>query len=385
MKMIVKSSVLLIVITFVSTVSSTSRKCEPVPGCTENGEFYPIGASVPQNTPCKTCYCSENGLECAEIFCDAPPPGCVAQNNPDQCCPEINCGCEVDGVFYPIYEPIPQEDPCTICVCSEYGLECGHLYYDCPFIPRGCVHRNIPGQCCPEILYCGCKVNGTVYPVESDVPSDDSCFTCSCNSFGQFSCKAKIECSKPQPGCVYQTPPGQCCPEILYCGCMVNGTVYPLESDVPSPCFCYCDFKGTVSCEKECPIKKYGCVYQDSPDQCCPELSYCGCMVNGTLYESAIPSDDCPFCTCFFGEVRCEQEECCMKDDGSVYPYDFDIPNDDPCLSCYCSIGYVQCDTKECSEPPPGCENAQPSPGVCCPDFQALGCETSETSEMTTP
>ncbi|CRL03648.1 CLUMA_CG016542, isoform B [Clunio marinus] len=164
MKMIVKSSVFLIVITFVSTASSSSQKCEPVPGCTDNGVFYPIGASVPQNNPCKTCFCAENGLKCAEIACAAPPPGCVTQNNPDRCCPEIlYCGCEVDGTVYKIGDDIPNESPCVTCTCEESDSGGNPSCYSmsCLAPPPGCENvQPPPDVCCPDYQALGCETSG---------------------------------------------------------------------------------------------------------------------------------------------------------------------------------------------------------------------------------
>ncbi|CRL03647.1 CLUMA_CG016542, isoform A [Clunio marinus] len=297
MKMIVKSSVFLIVITFVSTASSSSQKCEPVPGCTDNGVFYPIGASVPQNNPCKTCFCAENGLKCAEIACAAPPPGCVTQNNPDRCCPEIlYCGCEVDGTIYKIGEEIPDNDPCTGCTCevSGNGAEPVCWAVGCGAYPGACVTQNVPGQCCPEILYCGCEVDGTIYKIGEEIPDNDPCSGCTCENSD----------NGPEPLC------------------------WAIACDAPPP----------------------GCVTQNNPDQCCPEILYCGCEVDGTVYK--------------IGD---------------------DIPNESPCVTCTCeesdSGGNPSCYSMSCLAPPPGCENVQPPPDVCCPDYQALGCETDSIDQ----
>ncbi|CRL03667.1 CLUMA_CG016745, isoform A [Clunio marinus] len=362
--MIVKSSVVLIVVTFVSTgeVLFTKlrqhhkKECEPVPGCTDNGVFYPVGASVPQKNPCKTCYCAENGLECAEIACDAPPPGCVTQNNPDQCCPEIlYCGCEVDGAIIKIGEESPDNTPCTNCTCveSDNGPNLSCVVHDCSPTPPGCVTRNNPDQCCPEILYCGCEVDGTIYKVDEEIADNDPCLTCACVARDTVSCN-DMSCDAPPPGCVTQNVPGQCCPEILYCGCEVDGAIIKIGEESPNntPCFnctCLAYDKGpklscvVTDCDLEGELR--GCVTQDVPGQCCPDVLYCGCY----------------------------------DDDGTVYKIGDDVPNKDPCVTCACEArGPVSCYYNSCLAlaPPPGCENAQPSPGACCPDYQALGCET---------
>ncbi|CRL03631.1 CLUMA_CG016584, isoform A [Clunio marinus] len=290
-------------------------------------------------------------------FACPPQPGCVYQNVPRKLCPELlYCGCMVDGILYSFDSDVPHDDPCRSCYCDYGAVYCERK--QCSYPQEGCVYQNIPGQCCPELSYCGCMVDGTVYDFGSYIPVDDPCSVCFCDNIGdigEVSCEQK-ECSYPPPeGCVYQNVPGQCCPELSYCGCMVDGTVYDFESEVPNddPCLsCYCDFNGEVSCmQKECSSPPPGCVYQSVPGKCCPELSYCGCMVDGTVYD-----------------------------------FESDVPDDDPCNSCYCDFnGEVSCMQKECSYPPPGCENAQPSPGVCCPDYQALGCETVETPEIPAP
>ncbi|CRL03666.1 CLUMA_CG016751, isoform A [Clunio marinus] len=283
----------------------------------------------------------------------------------------------------------PDNNPCSDCTCgeSDNGPEPKCTYEDCQPIPFGCVSQVPPGQCCAEILYCGCPgIGERFYRIGEEVPDlfhiEDPCFICTCVARDAVDCNFMF-CDAPPTGCVTQNNPDQCCPEILHCGCEADGKIYKIGDEIPdndpcSTCTCEASDNGAepVCWAVECPAYPENCVTQNVPGQCCPEILHCGCEVDGTIYkyDEIIPHD---YAFRLSGFIRINRDILYERMEISGY---FGRPtHDDPCICCYCDYGEVSCQ-KGCPYPPPGCENAQPSPGFCCPDYKALGCETSGSS-----
>ncbi|CRL03646.1 CLUMA_CG016521, isoform A [Clunio marinus] len=248
--MMMKNLFLIIPLTFVRS------DCETVQGCMENDVFYLDGEVVLQYDPCKICNCIGNEVKCSMMTCAKPLPGCVTQKNPEKCCPEIlYCGCMIDDKMYEYCADVPSSDPCKYCYCDRNGEVSCDVMTECPEQQEECVYQNSPDQCCPEKLYCGCTNDGQVYHAGEEISSIDSCSYCYCEENGEIRCEM-IECPQPQYGCVYYNNPNQCCPEISYCGCMVDGKFYLVGEEVPGPdacTFCFCKAPEVIPCKsKKC-------------------------------------------------------------------------------------------------------------------------------------
>ncbi|CRK95996.1 CLUMA_CG009436, isoform A [Clunio marinus] len=245
-------------------------------------------------------------------------------------CVKKDEGCFENGVFYPNGASVPNDNVCL--------------------------------ECCPEILYCGCRYGDKVYKIGEEIPNGNPCETCTCHSidkevfWGEIAC-SYTTCPLPPPGCEYgDSKPGECCPEISFCGCRIDGKMYEFGEEIidDDPCeTCVCEQGDEIIetqslCRRiECPIQEPGCVYRDRyPDECCPELLYCGCKIDGKVYD--------------IGEV---------------------IPSENPCEFCDCVLDGTYeatsiCETMECRPPPPGCEDIQTPPDVCCLNYDEIGCKT---------
>ncbi|CRK91893.1 CLUMA_CG005513, isoform A [Clunio marinus] len=108
--MIVHNIPLLLTLAFVSTASA-SLQC--VSGCWRNNVFYPIGAEVPSLDSCNTCWCTDSGIACTEIYCppETPEP----------------TGCTQNGINYQDGDEVPSLDSCNTCWCTGSGIACTEI------------------------------------------------------------------------------------------------------------------------------------------------------------------------------------------------------------------------------------------------------------------
>jgi DNA-binding IclR family transcriptional regulator len=138
----------------------------------------------------------------------------------------------VNGTAYDIDEEIPDDDPCVTCTCTEHGEICAAI--GCAFPNCRCGLQPIAreDECCPS---CRCVVNGTAYDIDEEIPDDDPCVTCTCTEHGEIC--AAIGCAFPNCRCGLQpiAREDECCPS---CRCVVNGTAYDIDEEIPDddPC-----------------------------------------------------------------------------------------------------------------------------------------------------
>ncbi|KAK3581988.1 hypothetical protein CHS0354_030936 [Potamilus streckersoni] len=240
--------------------------CPVCVGCEHNGVYYNTGDQMPSDNPCETnCYCGLHGLRaCATMDC--PPSPC---ENPvyvvGECCPR--CGCQQNGQFYSIGDPMPSDNPCeTNCYCAEDGLRaCATM--DCP--PSPCENPiYLVGECCPR---CGCQQNGQFYSIGEAMPSDTPCgFDCTCGENGQIQC-TMVTCA-PVYCEISFVPMGRCCP---VCGCIYRGRLFEI-GDIVRNVRCkplVCQSNGIIKAEPvECPNLRLECINPVIPiGKCCPE------------------------------------------------------------------------------------------------------------------
>lgn len=141
-------------------------KC--VAACEVGGKFYADGDKIPNIDPCKDCVCLKGEEKCAIKDCARPPPGCKAIPVEGQCCPDHKCGCERDGVNYPEGASLPQKRACEDCSCQNGQIRCEGPSA-CEATPPGCTRLPAIGLCCPGFA-CGCEKDGVFYPVGSSKP-----------------------------------------------------------------------------------------------------------------------------------------------------------------------------------------------------------------------
>ena len=107
--------------------------------------------------------------------------GVDAESDPDA------IACYVDGVKYEVRDTVPSDDPCERCSCKmslagHGSVQC--ISIACPLY--SCFNGLVPitkGECCSR---CGCVVNGTTYDMGDPIPKEDPCKSCTCSQEGVF-------------------------------------------------------------------------------------------------------------------------------------------------------------------------------------------------------
>lgn len=91
--------------------------------------------------------------------------------------------------------------------------------------------REVPGECCPEIVRTACRSNGKLYkPGDKWISANDSCVTefCMDGDYGAAKKQETKTCTKQCPvGWEYQEPPiNECCGECKQQFCIVGDVLY---------------------------------------------------------------------------------------------------------------------------------------------------------------
>ncbi|KAH3702913.1 kielin/chordin-like protein [Dreissena polymorpha] len=171
----------------------------------------------------RKCCMSGCGQKCVvpskddcSVVADCMPLTCKRIHMPPgACCPVCkNNGksknCKKNGKIYREGEDVPDDDPCMFCRCDSGEVVCAIM--DCAAPP--CEDPfSIPGQCCPVCnTDTSCKVGDKVFKDLEDIPDENPCESCIC-SRGEVVCST-VFCDVPQ--CVAPavpfTAPGECCP-----------------------------------------------------------------------------------------------------------------------------------------------------------------------------
>ncbi|XP_058385545.1 kielin/chordin-like protein isoform X2 [Diceros bicornis minor] len=207
-------------------------------------------------------------VRCVPMKC-LPSPCPEPVLRPGHCCPTCR-GCTEGGSHWEHgQEWTAPGDPCQICQCLEGHIQCRQR--ECASL---CPYpaRPLPGTCCP--MCDGCFLNGREYRSGEPIGSGDPCSHCHCAN-GSVQCEP-LPCppvSCRHPGRI----PGQCCPVCDGCEYQrhqyQSGETFRLqESGRCVRCSCWA---GEVSCEEqECPVAP--CSLPDSGPQLCPGVCICG-------------------------------------------------------------------------------------------------------------
>jgi hypothetical protein len=165
--------------------------------CVVAGQTFPDGSAVPSSDSCNSCLCNDGDVVCTDINCE--PQGCdLYLEQPDGVCSR------------------PADDPCI-----TQDPDCTDP------IPE------------PEPEEPACEAAGQSFPAGAEVPSGDSCNTCSCDA-GNVVC-TEIACDPVFCAEFVEEPDGVCARFPLDpCGfqdpeCAVApDTTEPIEPAVPT-------------------------------------------------------------------------------------------------------------------------------------------------------
>ncbi|XP_058385581.1 kielin/chordin-like protein isoform X6 [Diceros bicornis minor] len=346
--------------------------CEPgCPGGHRAGETW-------QLEPCVICTCQAGtvqcqGPSCSELNCleSYTPPG--------ECCPVCRPGCEYEGQLYEEGANfLSSSNPCLQCSCLKSLVRCVPM----KCLPSPCPEPVLrPGHCCPTCR--GCTEGGSHWEHGQEwTAPGDPCQICQCLE-GHIQCRQR-ECASlcPYPA---RPLPGTCCP--MCDGCFLNGREYRSGEPIGSgdPCsHCHCA-NGSVQCEP-LPCPPVSCRHPGRiPGQCCPVCD--GCEYQRHQYQSGETfrlqeSGRCVRCSCWAGEVSCEEQECpvapcslpdsgpqlcpaCVLDGEEFAEGVQWEPDGQPCTACSCQDGVPMCRAVLCSPAP--CQHPTQHPGACCP------------------
>ncbi|CRK86365.1 CLUMA_CG000054, isoform A [Clunio marinus] len=377
-------------------------------GCEVDGVLYKNGEDIPDNDPCVFCSCFDNNIQCAAIACGFPAENCEPIYIEGQCCPDFKCieECTVGGVVYQNGDSIPDENPCKNCWCSNGEEHC--VFESCEPTPEGCEEVSLEGKCCPAFeCPLDCVIKGESFRNGQPIPDNDPCKECFCAD-GEEICVV-YACQGPlSEDCQAVFTEGRCCPEFVCPNtCTIDDVVYQNEQSIPQkdPCTsCFC-FDGLVTCSTTAclgpPIQE-NCELIVDEEKCCPTYACeSDCIIGGVLYkdgEDINYDNPCKICKCSQGREICaaidcppppesfckpiyHEDQCCPDYDcshgcnykGEFYPDGFDVPSDDPCEHCECDDDEIVCYYQDCPAPPDYCEGV-PIPGQCCRDYSDCGC-----------
>ncbi|XP_072241827.1 kielin/chordin-like protein [Leuresthes tenuis] len=357
--------------------------CQHCRGCTHAGVRYEHGDKWrPAENPCDVCSCLDGHVCCVREQCNTPCEYPAAPP-PNSCCPVCQ-GCGVNGLDFPNGAAIPTDDHCQECTCVNGNLACSTL--PCPALScHNPVHY--AGECCPRCEQC--EYEAEVYVTGQKFPSRrDPCLHCSCSA-GEVSCE-RMDASCPTPHCSHPAKhKGECCPTCEECEyerrVYADGNVFVPAGD--GPCLqCRCKAGNVICHEEKCPPVQCSNPIKD-PHLCCPICK--ACVVEGVEYEEGSkwhPEGPCSSCTCVNGETLCTHTQCprtnclhptkitsscCEVCESCTYNHRiygngqrFTTP-DQPCHICTCLYGTVNCERQNC--PQLNCTNSYTPPGECCP------------------
>jgi hypothetical protein len=186
--------------------SSNAGSCEAA------GQTFPNGSDVPSGDTCNSCGCNDGSVICTERACEPvfcalfveesdgvcsrfPLDPCISQD-PD--CSSNAGSCEAAGQTFPNGSDVPSGDSCNSCGCNDGSVTCTLALCEpvvCALFVEesdGVCSRFPLDPCISQDPDCvsepgSCEVAGESFPNGSEVPSGDSCNTCSCSD-GSVNC-----------------------------------------------------------------------------------------------------------------------------------------------------------------------------------------------------
>jgi hypothetical protein len=170
------------------------------------------GVSQPEGDAVCTSF-----LEEADGVCSRSPfDPCISQD-PD--CSPGAASCEAGGQSFPSGSEVPSGDSCNSCNCNDGTLACTRALCEpevcAAFIeaPDGVCSRFPLDPCISQDPDCSpgaasCEAGGQSFPSGSEVPSGDSCNSCSCND-GTVACTLAL-CAPMACAAFIEAPDGSC-------------------------------------------------------------------------------------------------------------------------------------------------------------------------------
>src|SRR5690606_29022472 len=107
--------------------------------CEAAGQTFPDGSAVPSGDSCNTCACNDGSIACTEIGCEPvfcalfveEPDGVCSRFPLDPCISQDpdcvqggGASCEAGGQTFPDGAEVPSGDSCNTCSCSDGNIGC---------------------------------------------------------------------------------------------------------------------------------------------------------------------------------------------------------------------------------------------------------------------